>query len=165
MVDVPPDVTMPITRAALLEFLRSRRYAVQSSLHASGAPQSAVVGIAVSDTFEIVFDTLATSRKGQNLRERAEIAFVIGSLEGKDERTVQYEGRADEPAGAERARLTELYLGVFPDGRERQKWPGLTYIRATPTWLRYSNYNVDPPEIIEWDGEALAALLTVPQPQ
>ena len=165
MVDVPPDVTMPITRAALLEFLRSRRYAVQSSLHASGAPQSAVVGIAVSDTFEIVFDTLATSRKGQNLRERAEIAFVIGSLEGKDERTVQYEGRADEPAGAERARLTELYLGVFPDGRERQKWPGLTYIRATPTWLRYSNYNVDPPEIIEWDGEALAALPTVPQPQ
>ena len=149
---------MPITRVALLEFLRSRRYAVQSSLHPSGAPQSAVVGIAISDAFEIVFDTLATSRKGQNLRERTEIAFVIGSLEGKDERTVQYEGHADEPTGAERARLTELYLGVFPDGRERQNWPGLTYIRATPTWLRYSDYNVDPPEIVEWDGEALRAL-------
>jgi hypothetical protein len=149
---------VPISRTALLEFLRTRRYAVQSSLHPSGAPQSAVVGIAVSDAFEIVFDTLATSRKGQNLRERAEIAFVIGSLEGKDERTVQYEGRADEPTGAERARLTEPYLGVFPDGRERQKWPGLTYIRATPTWLRYSDYNVDPPEIIELDGEGLREL-------
>src|SRR5207302_2159609 len=103
--------TVPITRIALLEFLRSCRYAVQSSLHPSGAPQSAVVGIAVSDTFEIVFDTLATSRKGQNLRRRTEIAFVIGSLEGKDERTVQFEGRADEPTGAERARLTELYFG------------------------------------------------------
>ena len=112
---------MPITRTALLGFLRSRRYAVQSSLHPSGAPQSAVVGIAVSDDFEIVFDTLASSRKGQNLRRRAEIAFVIGSLEGNDERTVQYEGRADEPTGPERARLTELYLGVFPDGRERQQ--------------------------------------------
>ncbi len=149
---------VPITRTALLEFLRSRRYAVQSSLHPSGAPQSAVVGIAVSDAFEIVFDTLAASRKGQNLRRRAEIAFVIGSLEGKDERTVQYEGRADEPTGAERARLTELYLGVFPDGRERQQWPGLTYIRATPTWLRYSDYNVDPPEIVELDDEALREL-------
>lgn len=154
----PPDVNVPLSRAALLEFLRTRRFAVQSSLHPSGAPQSAVVGIAVSDAFEIVFDTLATSRKGQNLRERTEIAFVIGSLEGKDERTVQYEGRADEPTGAERARLTELYLGVFPDGRERQQWPGLTYIRATPTWLRYSNYNVDPPEIVEWDGRALREL-------
>jgi len=149
---------MPITRAALLEFLRSRRYAVQSSLHPSGAPQSAIVGIAVSDDFEVVFDTLATSRKGQNLRRRAEIAFVMGSLEGHDERTVQYEGRADEPTGAERARLTELYFSVFPDGRERQKWPGLTYMRVTPTWLRYSDYNVDPPEIVELDSRALREL-------
>lgn len=149
---------MPITRAALLTFLRSRRYAVQSSLHPSGAPQSAIVGIAVSDDFEIVFDTLATSRKGQNLRRRTEIAFVMGNLEGHDERTVQYEGRADEPTGAERVRLTELYLSVFPDGRERQSWPGLTYIRAKPTWLRYSDYNVDPPEIVELDGEGLRAL-------
>ena len=154
----PPRLNVPITRAVLLQFLRSRRYAVQSSLHPSGAPQSAVVGIAVSDDFEIVFDTLATSRKGQNLRRRGDIAFVIGSLEGKDERTVQYEGRADEPTGAERARLTELYFGVFPDGRERQKWPGLTYIRATPTWLRYSDYNVDPPTIVELDGAGLREL-------
>src|SRR5712671_5841440 len=149
---------VPITRTALLEFLRSRRYAVQSSLHPGGAPQSAVVGIAVSDAFEIVFDTLASSRKGQNLRRRAEIAFVIGSLEGNDERTVQYEGRADEPTGLERARLTELYFNVFPDGRERQKWPGLTYIRAIPRWLRYSDYNVDPPVILEWDAAELRRL-------
>lgn len=149
---------MTITRAALLTFLRSRRYAVQSSLHPSGAPQSAIVGIAVSDQFEIVFDTLETSRKGQNLRRRPEIAFVIGSLEGADERTVQYEGTADEPHGAERARLTELYFGAFPEGRERQQWPGLTYIRATPRWLRYSDYNVDPPVILEWDAAALHSL-------
>src|SRR5690349_7016076 len=145
---------MTIKRAALLTFLRSRRYAVESSLHPSGAPQSAVVGIAVSDEFEIVFDTLGTSRKGQNLRRRPDIAFVIGSLEGTDERTVQYEGIADEPEGAERTRLTELYL----DGRERQKWPGLTYLRARPRWLRYSDYNVDPPVILEWDAAALRGL-------
>ena len=35
------------------------------------------LGIAVSDAFEIVFDTLATSGKGQNLRRRAEIAFAL----------------------------------------------------------------------------------------
>lgn len=144
-----------MTRAQLLSFMRSRRYAVQSSLHANGAPQGAIVGIAVSAEFEIVFDTLATSRKGENLRRRPDIAFVIGSLDGTDERTVQYEGRADEPEGAERARLTELYFTVFPDGRERQKWPSLTYFRAMPRWLRYSDYNVDPPVILEWDTAAL----------
>ena len=149
---------VPLSRAALLEFLRSRRYAVQSSLHPTGSPQSAVVGIAVSDDFEIVFDTLATSRKGQNLRLRSDIAFVLGSLEGTDERTVQYEGQADEPTGAELARLKELYFSVFPDGRQRQEWPALTYIRATPTWVRYSNYNVDPPELVELDAAALRNL-------
>jgi len=138
--------------------MRSRRYAVQSSIPVDGAPQSAIVGIAVSDAFEIVFDTLASSRKGVNLRRRSDIAFVLGSLEGKDERTVQYEGVADEPTGSERTRLTELYLSVFPDGRQRQEWPGLIYVRATPRWLRYSNYNVDPPEITDFDVDALRKL-------
>lgn len=147
-----------LTRTDLLAFLRSHHYAVQSSTHANGAPQSAVVGIAVSDDFEIVFDTLDASRKAQNLRARAGIAFVIGSPAGDAERSVQFEGVADEPTGAERARLTALYYAVFPDGRERLQWPGLTYIRATPTWLRYSDYDQNPPHIVEFDGAALRAL-------
>jgi hypothetical protein len=117
-----------------------------------------VVGIAVSDNFEIVFDTLATSRKAQNLRHHSPIAFVVGGLLPNEERSVQYEGIADEPSGSERTRLTDLYYTVFPDGQERLKWPGLIYIRATPTWLRYVNYNQDPPEIREFDGAALQAL-------
>lgn len=148
----------PLTRAALLAFLRSHRYAVQSSAHPTGAPQSAVVGIAVSDSFEIVFDTLGTSRKAQNLRHHSPIAFVIGGLVPNDERTVQYEGIADEPRGSDRTRLTDLYYTVFPDGQERLKWFGLIYIRAAPTWLRYSNYNQDPPEIHEFDTAALQTL-------
>lgn len=148
----------PLSRAALLTFLRSQRYAVQSSTHPTGAPQSAVVGIAVSDDFEIVFDTLATSRKARNLRDRSPIAFVIGGLGPNDERSVQYEGIADEPSGQDRTRLTDLYYTVFPDGQERLKWSGLTYIRARPTWLRYSNFNQDPPEIHEFDAAALRAL-------
>jgi len=149
---------MTMSRARLLDFLRLRRYAVESSIHRDGTPQSAIVGIAVSDAFEIVFDTVATSRKGQNLRRQGDIALAIGSLEGDDERTVQYEGIADEPTGAELARITQLYLGVFPDGVERQGRPDLIYVRVTPYWVRYSDYNVDPPEIVELDAEALRRL-------
>jgi len=147
-----------ITRAALLEFLRGHRYAIAASVNPEGGPQGAVVGIAVSDTFEIVFDTLASTRKAQSLRRNPRIALVIGSLAGDDERTVQYEGVADEPRGADLVRLTDLYLAKFPDGRERQEWPGLIYVRATPTWLRYSNYGQNPPEIVELDRAALERL-------
>jgi pyridoxine/pyridoxamine 5'-phosphate oxidase len=147
-----------ITRAALLAFLRSNRYVVESSVHAGGGPQSAVVGVAVSDDFEIVFDTIETSRKAQNLRRRPEIAIVFRGLGSNDERTVQYEGMADEPIGAERTRLVDLYLEVFPDGRDRQTWAGLIYVRAKPTWLRYSDYGQDLPEIVEFDQAGLSEL-------
>jgi Pyridoxamine 5'-phosphate oxidase len=150
---------MSLTRGSLLDAMRSRRYAVQCSVGPGGAPQSAIVGVAVSDDFDVVFDALGTSRKAQNLRSRPEIALVFGSLEGSDERTVQFEGIADEPTGADRDRLVDLYLTVFPDGRERQSWPHLTYLRARPRWLRYSDFNVNPPEIVELERDSLLRLV------
>jgi hypothetical protein len=144
-----------ISPPALLQFMREHPLATQSSAPAVGRPQSAVVGIAVSDDFEIVFDADAESRKVRNLRQTAGIAFVIGGTDAGDERTVQYEGIADEPDGAELERLQELYFQVFPDGRERQKWPGITYVRARPTWVRYTDFNRDPPEVVEFDRQAL----------
>ena len=139
-----------MTREALLEFMRSEKYAVQTSVSPNGIPQAAVVGIAVSDRFEIVFDTLASARKAPNLRANPAIALVIGGTRDGDERTVQYEGTADEPSGGELERLLALYYARFPDGRERRSWPGLIYVRVKPTWIRYSNFSVQPPEIIEF---------------
>ena len=145
----------PEFRSRLLAFMRGERLAVQATNAADGAPQAAVVGFAVTDAFELVFDTLASTRKARNLRRNAKIAFVIGGLGDGNERTVQYEGIADEPTGAELERLTRAYFAVFPDGPSRANWPGLIYVRVRPTWLRYSDYNVNPPEIIEIGGDDL----------
>src|SRR5262249_28128700 len=116
-----------------------------------------VVGAIVTDAFEIVFDALATTRKVRNLRENPKIAFVIGGLTNDDERTAQYEGLADEPVGPELARLKESYFERFPNGRERQRWPGLVYIRARPRWIRYSDFNQNPPRIAEFTQSELTA--------
>ena len=75
--------------------------------------------------------------------------MVIGGLTDGDERTVQYEGIADEPNGVELEGLKARYFVRFPDGRDRQTWPGLTYVRSRPQWLRFSNFNQTPPEIVE----------------
>jgi hypothetical protein len=139
-----------MTRSELLRFLRGHSLAVQTSVSPTGAPQAAVVGIVVGDDFEVFFDTLETTRKVQNLRRNPKIAFVIGGLTKGDERSVQYEGIADEPAGADLEELKELYFGTFPEGRGRQTWPGLVYVRARPTWLRFSDYNRAPPMILEF---------------
>jgi nitroimidazol reductase NimA-like FMN-containing flavoprotein (pyridoxamine 5'-phosphate oxidase superfamily) len=102
-----------MTRAELLAFLRRHRLCVQASDSAAGAPQAAVVGFGVSDDLEIVFDTLGVTRKMDNLRRDPRIALVVG---WDDDQTVQIEGVADEPTGAELARLKQIYFAAYPDG-------------------------------------------------
>lgn len=126
-----------MTRGELLQFLRKHRYAVQATTTAGGAPQAAVIGIAVTDALELVFDTLSTTRKAINLRRDARIALVIG---WDEEQTVQLEGSADEPTGSELARLKRVYFERFPEGPERERWPDITYFRVRPAWARYSDF-------------------------
>jgi pyridoxamine 5'-phosphate oxidase-like protein len=131
--------------------MRSHTYAVQASVSPSVAPQAAVVGVVVTDRFELLFDTIDVTRKVHNLRHNSKVAFVMWT----GERTVQYEGVADEPQGRELERLKELYFARFPDGRDRQEWPGLTYVRARPVWIRYSDFDQRPPLIAEFGGNQL----------
>jgi len=141
----------------LLRFMRTQRLAVQASCGPEGAAQAALVGIAVTDTFEIIFDTLTTTRKARNLRASPQAAFVLGGWASADERTVQLDGIADEPTGAELERIRESYFAAWPDGRTRASWPGITYFRVRPTWIRFSDFNVAPPLVIEFSAEQLAA--------
>jgi uncharacterized glyoxalase superfamily protein PhnB/general stress protein 26 len=137
-----------MTRDEILAFLRRYRLAVQSSVGPDGAPQSAVVGFAVSDALEIVFDTLESSRKARNLRADPRVSLVIG---WDHEITAQIEGIADFPTGDERDRIRDVYFASWPDGRDRLAWPGITHVRARPNWIRYSDFTVDPARIAEID--------------
>lgn len=129
-----------MTRSDVLAFLRTQKLGVVASVTADGQPQSAVVGYAVSDDFELVFDTLGDTRKAQNLRARPKVSFTMWS----GERTVQLDGLTDEPTGAELARLKAVYFSVYPDGREREAWPGITWIRVKPSFIRYSDFEAGP---------------------
>lgn len=118
-----------------------------------------MIGYAVTERFELVFDTLASTRKALNLRRDPRIALVIGGPADSDEQTVQYEGVIDEPHGPELERLKQVYYTAHPDGPDRLNWAGLIYIRVRPTWIRYSDYRVGPPQIVEFGA---ADLMTGP---
>jgi hypothetical protein len=139
-----------MTKADLFDYLRQQKLAVQSSVSEAGVPQSALVGIAVTEALEIVFDTLQSTRKFANLRRNPNVAFVIGGWLYGDERTVQYQGVVDLPVGEELERLKAVYFAAFPEGRTRERWPGLVYVRAKPAWVRYSDFNRAPPEVQEF---------------
>ncbi len=146
--DGHPLTTMAATHAQVLEFIRDHSLGVQASVSPDSRPQAAVVGFVVTEAFELFFDTTDATRKAANLRANARVAFVIGGV-GAGPCTVQYEGIADEPAGPALAELTALYFSRFPDGPERAVWPGITYFRVRPSWLRFSDYGATPPAITE----------------
>ncbi|HRG99190.1 MAG TPA: pyridoxamine 5'-phosphate oxidase family protein, partial [Polyangiaceae bacterium] len=131
-------------RDDLLAFLRAQRWAVEASVSVHGTPQAAVIGVAVTDDLEIVFDTAEASRKTANLRRNPRAALVVG---WDDARTVQLEGLADEPRGAELERLKAAYFARFPDGPERAAREPLTYFRVRPRWVRVSDFTGPEPKV------------------
>jgi pyridoxine/pyridoxamine 5'-phosphate oxidase len=112
---------------------------VISTVSNESKPGSALIGIAVSEDLEIVFDTVKTSRKYQNLLQNPAVALVIG---WDNETTLQYEGIAIELTANEAMPYKEIYFEVYPDGRERaQTWPDIVHFKITPKWIRYSDFN------------------------
>jgi hypothetical protein len=135
-----------MTRFGLYEFIAERALGVLGSISAEGMPQSALIGIAVTEELEIIFDTLDSTRKYRNLTSNANASVVIG-WEG--EKTVQFEGEAFLPKGEELQRYKEVYFAKWPDGPSRQSWPGLVYFVVRPRWIRYSDFDQRPPFIDE----------------
>jgi pyridoxine/pyridoxamine 5'-phosphate oxidase len=136
-----------VTKEGVYRFVSSQKLAVISSIGPDGVPQSAVIGIAVTPEMDIVFDTLDQSRKARNLVARPNCSLVIG---WDHEVTVQYEGLATQHQVHEEGAWKEIYFAAWPECREHMLWPGLTYFVVSPRWLRYSDYNQRPPEIVEF---------------
>jgi Pyridoxamine 5'-phosphate oxidase len=146
---------MSLTQSDLLAFIRLHRYAVEVSNSASGPPQAALVGFVVNDRLELFFDCFESTRKVANLRRDPRISLVIGGTVAGDERTVQIEGVADEPTGAELAQFKATYFADLPDGRRRSRLPSIRYFRVRTNWVRYTNLNVAPAEVVVFDGPNL----------
>ena len=130
----------------IYQFINQHKLAVVSTINQADKPESALVGIAVSTNLEVIFDTIISTRKCQNILLNPHVAMVVGL---DNEITVQYEGEA-EILGNDSAsdNYRQIYYTIWPEGRERtETWPGLVHVRIVPKWMRYSNFNT--PVVIE----------------
>jgi hypothetical protein len=135
-----------MNKSEVYRFVAEQKLGVLGTISSSGLPQSALVGIAVTPKLEIIFDTVKSSRKFQNLVSRPNCSFVVG---WNGEVTVQIEGMAHQPRGAALGRFQKVYFANWPDCRSHLSWPGIVYFVVRPIWIRYSNYDRDPPHIAE----------------
>jgi general stress protein 26 len=134
-----------MTKEFLHDFISKQKYAVLSTATQNNSPESALIGFAVSPDLKIIFDTVISSRKYQNLISNSSVSLVIG---WENERTVQYEGIAKLPSAKELDELLKYYFDVFPEGRKgRLANKVLAYVCVEPKWIRYCDFNL--PQIIE----------------
>ncbi|MDF3283735.1 pyridoxamine 5'-phosphate oxidase family protein [Gordonia sp. N1V] len=129
-----------MTPTEFIAFIRSHPLGVVATVSPDGAPEAALVGIAVTDSAEIVFDTSRSSRKFANLAADSRVALVVGTTE---EITVQCEGRADIPHGEAAQRCRDAYFAQYPDGRQRAADPDIVHVRVRPQWVRCADYRPD----------------------
>jgi hypothetical protein len=134
---------MTFGKDELLAYMRSHRLVVVSSIGERGGPESALVGVAVTPHLDVIFDTVSESRKHGNLVRDCRASVVFS---GPGEKTLQLEGaaRALAVSGPADAELRDIYYSVWPDGRDRLRWPTLSYWCISPRWARYSDFNAGP---------------------
>ncbi len=149
-----------VSKAEVLHFLKSHRYAVQATVTEQGLPQAALIGFVVTDKLELFFDTFSSTRKAKNLARAPHLALVIGGQAG-DQRTVQYEGTVDTPTGEELEALKKAYFALHPDGLRRSRLSGIRYFRVRPRWIRYTNFNAAPAQIVAFEAAALDTGMTI----
>ena len=130
-------------------FMATCRLAVLGTMGPQNRPQSSLVGIAVTQNAEIIFDTLKDSRKYGNLLVRPDCSFAMG---WSGEQTVQFEGTAAELTGSDLQVYQELYFAVWPECRAHLSWPGITYFVVRPHWIRYSDFDQKPSLIREFSN-------------
>jgi uncharacterized pyridoxamine 5'-phosphate oxidase family protein len=136
-----------MTKEFLYNFIQQNKFAVLSTISKDNQPQSACVGIAVNPDLKLVFDTTSDSRKFKNLENNPNVSFVIGWENGQ---TIQYEGTATNFGKNKFPELLKIYLEAFPDGVDRKEnWKSITYFVVEPKWLRFSDFNTEPPKINE----------------
>ena len=71
-----PDTEALMTLEQVFDIAKRKRFLVVSTVNESGAPEAALMGFALTQANEIVFDTLASSRKAVNLARNPKAALV-----------------------------------------------------------------------------------------
>jgi pyridoxine/pyridoxamine 5'-phosphate oxidase len=133
----------------IYDFMKPCRQGVVSTVSPNGTPEAAFVNLVTMPDLSVIFETLNTTRKYGNLRREPRVALVMGW--GGD-KTLQIEGRAEELFDSGLGDFKKAYYAALPENSGHEGWPGLTYIRVLPSWIRLSNYG-SPWKVEEFDFE------------
>lgn len=128
------------------ELLHKTNLTVISTVSGDGMPESAVIEFGETESLELIFNTLNTSRKYKNLQKNPHVSFVIG---WDDKITVQYEGIVSELNGKDLETYQETFFEKNPDAKKWAQVKEISFFKVMPAWIRYSDLNTHPWNVFE----------------
>lgn len=153
----------PLTRYEIASLVTTYPIGVVATIGPDGGPQATLVGLAITDRGEILFDSARDARKIANLTREPRVAIVVGGAVGggedaRGERradadgggvrrddlgeiTLQAEGVADLLEGEDYGRCLAAYLATFTDGAIRAADADYVLVRVRLRWARVSEYS------------------------
>jgi pyridoxine/pyridoxamine 5'-phosphate oxidase len=129
----------PAKKEQFLSYIDEVNAGVIATSDKERGPESAFINLAVMPDLAIVFETLITSRKYCNIQRDPRASLVVG---GHGKTTLQIEGLVDEPTDVLLDEMIATYYGACPQNVSHRNWPGVTYLRLRPRWLRFSDYGM-----------------------
>ena len=133
-------------KTRILDFIKKQNVCVLSTVTKDNKPESAVIEFGEIDNLEIIFDTISTYRKYQNLRHNQNVSVAIGL---DSEVTIQYEGLAVELIGNDTKKYKESYWKKNPKAQKWENHPNIRFFKIIPKWIRYSDLSKKPWEVFE----------------
>ncbi len=126
----------------VLEYLKTQRVGVLAVQMLDNSPHAATVHFAYSENPAMfLFETYRPYRKCEALfgRSVSKASLVIGSSE-EIMKTLQLDGEVRLLKDSERELFDRVYLGKFPNKKEKSTDPKFVFFVFIPTWWRFTDW-------------------------
>lgn len=138
----------------IFEFLDNHGVCAFTTLLPDGSPHAAALQFSYSKSpFQLYALTKKTSRKAQGLSlgQTVQGSVVVG-LSGEEWITLQMDGEVTAVTVDTQIRqLQEFHFKKHPHMGKRKEDPAYIFLKFTPTWWRYTDFNTEPITIISSD--------------
>jgi uncharacterized protein YhbP (UPF0306 family) len=131
-------------------YLKTQRIGVLAVEMPDGSPHAATVHFAhTEDPFVFYFETCRDYRKAEPLlrKESARASLVIGCNEA-DMKTLQLDGMIRLLRPEEKNMFDAVYLGKFPEKKEKTQDPRYIFFSFTPTWWRFTDWTAPQGKVV-----------------
>jgi hypothetical protein len=135
-----------LSLSEFVEFARAAELAVLATASPGAKPEATLLGIAVTDSGELVVDIPGYACTLANIERNNQVAVVIGWDKGV---SIQVEGHIRLVTDAERRAYAQTYLARFPGSRVAD--PGIEVAVITPAWVRRHDTSTEPASTLHAD--------------